>query len=54
MRLGPTITKVLLMHFVEFLKSDHSAPFGGTLNFSKNTDFGTSGLNFIYMDERFL
>ena len=30
------------MHFVLFKKSDHSAPSGGTLNLSKNSDFGTS------------
>ena len=27
------------------LKSDHSAPSGGTLNFSNNADFGTSDLH---------
>ena len=30
------------MHIVRFLKSDHSAPSGGRLNFSKNTDIGRS------------
>ena len=30
------------MHVVQLLKSDHSAPSGGRLNFGKNTDFCTS------------
>ena len=33
------------MHVVSFLKSGHSAPSGGTLNFSKNSDFGASDLH---------
>ena len=36
------IWKVLLMHMVQLLTSDHSAPSGGRLNFGKNTDFCTS------------
>ena len=53
MRLGTTImSKVLLMHVVRFLKSDHSAPSGGRLNFSKNTDIGSS--DFDACGHRFL
>ena len=40
------------MHIVRFLKSSHSAPCGGTLNLSKNTDFGTS--DFHLCGRRFL
>ena len=51
-RLATTIIqKVLLMHVVRFLKSDHSAPSGGTLNFSKNTDLTLQ--TFIYVDGGF-
>ena len=39
-------------NIVRFLKADHSAPSGGTLNFSKNTDFGTS--DFHLCGRRFL
>ena len=30
---------MLLMHMVQLLKSDHSAPSGGRSDFGKNTDF---------------
>ena len=33
------------MHVVRFLKSDHSAPSGGRLNFGKNTDIGSSDID---------
>ena len=43
MRCGTTIIQnVLLMHAVQLLKSDHSAPSGGRLNLGKNTAFSTS------------
>ena len=52
MQLDTTIIlKVLLMHVVQFLKSDHSVPSSGTLNFSKNTDLTLQ--TFIYLDEGF-
>ena len=40
------------MQVVQFFKSDHSAPSGGTLNSSKNTDFRTS--DFHLCGRRFL
>ena len=34
--------KVLLMHIVQFFKSDHLTPSGGRLNLSKNTEISSS------------
>ena len=52
MKPGTTIIwKVLMMHIVRFLKSDHSAPSGGRLKLSKNMAFAL--LTFIYVDTGF-
>ena len=46
MRLGTMIIlKVKSMHILQFLKSDYSAPPGGRLNFSKNSEFDSSDLD---------